>query len=81
MIIISLDTIALGIVVEIIDDTAENELFFILFIIIIFITSIISIIFPIYLMFRWSTKYNLEKFGFKSRKEWIRSKNNSIDFN
>ena len=48
---------------------------------IIFIPTIIFTIIPIYLMFQWSTKYNLEKFGFKSRKEWIRSKNNSIDFN
>ena len=69
MIITSLGSIF----VVIVSETMEGLLLFIT----IFIPTIIFMFLPIYLMFRWTTEYNLKKFGFKSRKEWVRSKNKS----
>jgi hypothetical protein len=46
-----------------------NEIIFISYVIILLI--LLPLI--IYFMFKWTTKYNLKNFGYKSKKEWKRS--------
>ena len=35
---------------------------------------LVSYTLPIYFMLRWTTQYNLENFGYKSKKEWSKKK-------
>lgn len=47
----------------------SDEIISLISIILIFLI-ICSIIAPTYFMFKWTTQYNIDKFGYKSKKEW-----------